>query len=222
MMPPAEKTNPSLERLHNALVVLIGEVGYREVRREELLERAEVDRDTYEAHYESLDECFAEVWESLTRVFVERAFLAFSLTESWRDGMRAQAWKYCEFLEEDHLRARICMVEIAFGGEPVQARRDNFMSGYVELVHRGRCEREPETEPGREIAEGIVGAIWERAATTVGVGSFDRLAEEVPQLMYLMMLPYLGPEIAREELRRGPQDIAAYRRGEVPSWPEKR
>jgi hypothetical protein len=34
-------------------------------------------------------------------------------------------------------------------------------------------------------------------------------------MLYLLVLTYLGSDAAREELGRGPEDVARYRRGEL-------
>ena len=200
------------ERIREALVAAIDGDGYSGTSVDDVLSRAGLSRDAFESHFPNLDACFAEVWEGFTQSFVDRALAAYGAAGNWRDGMRAQAWEFCRFLQEDHLRARICMVEVAFGGALVQASRDVFMDAYVELVHLGRLEREQAAALPRERAEGIVGAIWERVATNVGAGDFAALTDEVPRLMYLMVLPYFGLEAAQEELRRG----------EVPPLSEKR
>ena len=116
---------------------------------------------------------------------------------------------------EDELRARICMVEVNFGGELVQATRDIVMAGYVELVHLGRHEMERGAEVPKAQAEAVVGAIWERVARHINAGRLDALVDDIPGLLYLAYLPYLGPEVAREELQRGEQDVARFRRGEI-------
>lgn len=203
------------ERIREALVALIGERGYSATTLEAVLECAAVDRATFEAHFSSLDDCFAQIWQDSTQQFVDRALAAYAAADGWREGMRAQAWEYCRFLQEDHSRARICMVEVAFGGELVQARRDVFMDAYVELVHLGRFEREEVADMPRARAEAIVGAIWERVAGTVKAGAVEQLPAQVPKMMFLAVMPYFGAEAAEEELRRGPEDIARYERGEL-------
>ena len=188
------RSTPSLIRA--ALVDLIAERGYDSIDLDDLLGRLEISRPEFETAYESLEACFAEVWQGFTEEFVERAFAAYDAAGDWRKGMRAQGWEFARFLTEDHVRARICLVEVDYGGELVQATRDRFMDAYIELVHLGRFEAEGREEVPRARAEGIVGAIWERAATTIMAGRFDDLPLAVPELSYMMFQPYLGMEAA--------------------------
>jgi hypothetical protein len=125
--------------------------------------------------------------------------------------MRALGWELCRLTLEDRLRARICLVEVNYGGDLVQGTRDLVLNGYVELVHLGRRETGSRRGVRREQAEAVVGAIWERAGRTVKAGDLEALVDVVPELLYLVYLPYLGAEVAQEELRRGREDLAQFK-----------
>jgi AcrR family transcriptional regulator len=214
-MPAAETADPDRELIRRTLVALIGEQGYARTTLEDLLERADIDRATFERHFQALDECFADVWTEYAQALAGPVLEVYADAGNWRDGIRAQAWKLCRMTIEDPLRARICMVEVNFGGELVQATRDIVMAGYVELLHLGRHEAERGAEVPKERAEAVVGAIYERAGRHITAGTLDDLVDDIPGLLYLAYLPYLGPEVAQEELRRGEQDVARFRRGEI-------
>lgn len=214
-MLPAEKDEQDRELICRTLVALIDEQGYSQTTLADLLERAEIDRATFECYFQTLDECFAAVWTEFAQALAGPVLAVYAEAGNWRDGIRAQAWKLCRMTIEDELRARICMVEVNFGGELVQATRDIVMAGYVELIHLGRHETEHGAAVPKAQAEAIVGAIWERAAKHITAGRLDSLVDDIPGLLYLAYLPYLGPEAAQEELHRGEQDVARFRRGEL-------
>lgn len=206
-------TDLDQERICRALVSLIDEKGYAATSLEDLLDRAEIDLPTFKRSFSSLDECFAEVWKDYTQTFGEPLLSAYWAQPTWRDGMRALAWEFCRLILEDDLRARICIVEANYGGDLVQATRDLVLGGWVELVHLGR--EDPGSKPGvhREQAEAVVGAIWDRAARIIKAGDRNAAVEDVPELLYLIFLPYLGPEVAQEELRRGREDVERFKQG---------
>ena len=200
------------QRICRALVSVIDEKGYAATSLEDLLDRAEIDLPTFERSFTSLDECFVEVWKECTQTLVKPLFAAYSAQPTWRDGMRAFRWELCRLVPQDHLRARICMVEVNYGGDLAQGTRDLVLGAYVELVHLGRQEAGSRPGVRREQAEAVVGAIWDRAGRIIKAGDHEAFIDDVPELLYLIFLPYLGPAVAQEELRRGREDLELFKR----------
>lgn len=213
-LPPMTSSAVTRERIRASLRALVAERGYPGTTVEAVLDRAGVDPAAFSRHYPSLDACFVEVWDEYKDEFLRTTSAGFASAETWREGMRAAAWRFCRFLQEDPARARFFLVEFNFAGEAVRARRDVVMARYAELIDRANEEREGPPLPSAQ-AEAIIGAIWEGAVTQIRSGEFQGFPQLIPQAMYLTVYPYLGLAAAQEELRRGPDDIARYRRGEI-------
>jgi AcrR family transcriptional regulator len=211
-MPQADKATDERARLRAAFLDLVAERGYRATDLEALLDRAKVDRAAFHRHYPDLEACFAEIWEEAKMEILEWTTAAFLAAPSWRDGMRAAAWKLCRWTQENPRRARLMFIELVFAGEALRASRDQTFAAYAQMVHRGREERPEAADVSFARAEATMGAIWNRLASSVRAGEFDALPHQVPQMMYLTVMPYLGAEAAKEELRRGAEDIAEYER----------
>lgn len=212
--PPDSDDERQRQQIREALLTVVAERGYSEAVMEPLLAEAGVDAAGFARCYPSLDACFDELWEECKDTLVARTSTAFLACESWRDGMRAAAWTFCRWLQENPDRSRILLVDLSFADEMVRASFDQVFAAYAELIHLGAKERAG-PPIAREHADAIMGAIWQRVATAVHAGAFDSMPRFVPELMYTTVLPYFGAEAAREELRRGPADIARYERGEL-------
>jgi AcrR family transcriptional regulator len=204
---------PQSELIIAAFVDLIAERGYHDTTLSALLERVGFDQREFQRHFAGLDDCFAVLWEQSKDQVVLALSAAFLSADTWREGMRRAAWAFCRWLQENPGRARALLVDVAYAPDEVRAYRDSVINAYIELVHLGRHERPEAAHVPRASAEAVIGAIWERAGAEVNAGRFDRLPAQVPQMMYVMVAPYLGTEAAEEELRRGPEDIAAYEAG---------
>lgn len=213
--PTHDRADREGQRIRAALVSLVAEHGYRATTLDQVLQLADLDLVRFHRHYADFDACFAAVWEGFKQQFLTATADAYRGATNWTDGMRAAAWAYCRFLQEDHDRARLFLVELNFANEVVQASRDVVMSDYTDLVHEGRHQRPEAAAVPRARAEAILGALWEGAVAAVQADNFDYLPSVIPQAMYLTVLPYLGAGAAQEELRRGPADIARYERGEI-------
>ena len=206
--------NEMADRIRRALVDTVGEQGYGRTDLEAVLDRAGLERADFDAQFSSFEECLLNTWTRLLCEFLPRSKAAFERGEGWRDGLRRQAWDLLRYVEEDVNRARFLIDSAA--EELVQAHRDVAMGRMVDYVHLGRFAREEAATVPRATAEALVGAIWNGLAVNIREDpDFEALRGGSPQILYLTMMAYLGQEAAQEELRRGPEDLARYERGEI-------
>jgi AcrR family transcriptional regulator len=215
--PGADDAEPDAERerIYEALVSLVAKHGLAAVDIEAILRVADVDRQTFDRHFSSLQDCFDRVWEEMTAEYTAGLNAAFEGDGPWRDRIRAAAYFTLRYFSEDATRATFFIVRAQAGGEIAQARRDRMIARGIEMVDEARSELpDPDSVPRSE-AEAVLGAIYEASLGAVRSGKLEQAAEWVPQLMYIAVLPYHGPEAAQEELRRGPEDFARYRSGDL-------
>src|SRR5204862_7512766 len=85
-------------RLREALLDLCAERGYANLELQDLLERAGVERATFDREYSDLDACFAAVLGQVYAEFFSRAQAAVEGQIGWRDRMRATAYALLRFL----------------------------------------------------------------------------------------------------------------------------
>jgi hypothetical protein len=104
------------------------------------------------------------------------------------------------FLREDPERARMMTVDVLSAGERVQLVRDQGMQGLIELIDQGRQELADPDSMSRATAEGIGGAIYHRMHLAIAADRCASLEAMVPELMYNVVLPYLGTDAALREL----------------------
>ena len=165
-----------------------------------VLDRAKVDRQTFERNFADLQECFVDVLAELSEQFLRAVAEAYSSESRWRSQIRAVAYAMLEFLIEDAYRARILFVESPFGGDRAQLIRDQGLEAMYELIDRGRLQLADPDRVSRATAEAIGGTIFNRIHTAIGQGDLEVGTAMVPELMYTVVLPYLGVEAALEEL----------------------
>lgn len=208
-------SDPQRQTICRALVELVVEHGYDELTVELVAERAAVDRAAFDRRFSGLEQCAVEAWQRIILFeMLPLTSAAYEVADNWLDGLRATAWAFCRFIQEDHARAHFVIVS-SFNNEILFGTRDFVMRGYAEMIHLGRFERPQAADLPSDTADAIVGAIWEAIATRINADAFDELPSAVPQMMYVAVLPYLGPAAAQRELRRAPQDIARYERSEL-------
>jgi AcrR family transcriptional regulator len=191
-------------RLREALLDLCAERGYADLRLEDLLERAGVDEASFHRLYADLDACFAAVLGQAYGEFFERAQEAVAGQTGWRDRMRATAYALLRFLRADERVARLAAVEAQHAGEGAQRLFLETFNRLVDLIDEGSAETDGPDSPSRATALGVGGVLFARIQEAVAEGELGLGEEEIPQLMYAAVFPYLGAEAAEEELRIPP------------------
>lgn len=193
-------------RLREALLDLCVERGYADLRLEDLLERAEFDAADFHVRYADLDAYFNAVLAQAYAEFFKLAQEAVAGQSGWRDRMRATAYALLRFLRADERVARLAAVEAQHGGEGALRLFVETFNRLVDLLDEGSAEAGGPDSPSRATALGIGGVVFARVQEAVAEGELGLGEEEIPQLMYAAVFPYLGAEAAEEELRIPPPD----------------
>lgn len=199
--PRADETR----RLREALLDLCAERGYPGLQLGDLLERAGLDEASFRRQYADLDACFAAVLGEVYAEFFSRAQAAVEGEVGWRDRMRATAYALLRFLRSDERVARLAAVEAQHAGEGAQRLFLETFNRLVDLIDEGSAESDggPDS-PSRATALGVGGVVFARIQEAVAEGELGLGEEEIPQLMYAAVFPYMGAEAAEEELKIPP------------------
>jgi AcrR family transcriptional regulator len=205
--PDAADSLAARERIKDAIVDLVLERGYEQVGVGELLARAEVDQAAFERHFADKQACFLWAFDHEVERLHTALFGTYEEHDNWRDGIRATAYAFARFVREDPRFIRYMTIAMS-ERDMAQVHRDRAMQAYVELVDRGRQELEDPDSVGRSAAETTIGSIFSVVRTKAAAGELGgNLIELVPSLMYILVRPYLGEAVAREELSITPPEL---------------
>jgi AcrR family transcriptional regulator len=206
----ADSREEEAHRLREALLDLCSERGYKKLKLGDLLERADVDDASFHRRYPDLDAYFATVLGEIYEEFFVRAQEALAEQSGWRNRMRALAYSLLRFLRSDERVARLAAVEVQYAGKDAQRLFQQTFNRLVELIDEGSSEAGGPDSPGLATAIGVGGVVFARIQEGALKGEFAEVGEEeVPQLMYAAVFPYLGAEAAEEELHiPPPPDLA--------------
>lgn len=196
-------------RLREALLDLCVERGYADLRLEDVLARAEVGPAAFHTRYADLDAYFNAVLAQAYAEFFELAQEAVAGETGWRDRMRATAYALLRFLRSDERVARLAAVEAQHGGEGALRLFVQTFNRLVDLLDEGSAEAGGPESLSRATAVGIGGVVFARVQEAVAQDELGLGEEEIPQLMYAAVFPYLGAEAAEEELHIPPPEHAS-------------
>lgn len=193
------------ERIVAAAIDLAAEHGYEATTIEMVVERAGVTQADFDRHFTGKEDCFLRLYEELLGDFVSLVLDAAAREAEWRDSMRAGGYAAARFLRDNPRLAQVGVVQMLAAGSMAEARRAGMMDPIVDLIDAGRHELDDPDSIGRGVAEAVLGSIYEIAIRDLAGGVGTSSAEAiVPQLMYVAVRPYVGHELAREELEMPP------------------
>lgn len=191
------------ERIEAAFVEVVCERGYSATTVGAVCQRAGVDAEVFERRFSDLEDCLCSYFDNGASELLTASARVFFATEgSWRDCLRRVAFNLLRFLQEDPDRARVMMVEVLAAGDRARLVRDQGMQALTFFIDQGRTELDDPESMSVTTAEAICGAIFNQILFEVEKENFESLPGLLPKLMYSAVLPYLGPEVAREELGR--------------------
>lgn len=198
--------DPSAEELNlrEALLDLCVERGYEDLELDDLLERSGAEATAFHQRYADLDAFFAVVLGQIYAEFFNRAQAAVVDQTGWRDRMRATGYALLRYLREDERVARLAAVEAQHAGEGAQRLFLETFNRLVDLIDEGSAEADGPDSPSRATALGVGGVMFARIQEAVAKGELGLGEEEIPELMYAAVFPYLGADAAEEELRTPP------------------
>jgi AcrR family transcriptional regulator len=184
-----------------AVVDVVAERGYEEATVEEIAARAGITTADFHRRFADKEECARVSFEAFVDDFRFRIETAYAAFPDWRTGLRAAAYEVADWMDENPNLIRFGAVEILKArNEMVRVRREEALGYGAELIDRGRAEApDPERVPDAAalMAIGsIVHLLTRRLQTGVAVGP----AEMVPPMMFMATRPYIGEELAKEEL----------------------
>ena len=189
-------------RILAAMIAVVAARGYSETRVVDVIGAAGVSRKTFYELFDSKEDCFLAAYDILVGQVLEEAETGFALTpgaawpERVESGLRAVLGHLAAHPEE----ARFALVEVLAAGPKALARRDAALRQFTGFIEAGRSESTVDL-PG-STAQTIAGGINELLYSEVLHGAAARLPARLPELVFLIVLPFLGPARAAEERDR--------------------
>jgi AcrR family transcriptional regulator len=198
-------TESQRNRIHQAMIGVVSERGYPETRVVDVIGVAGVSRKTFYELFESKEDCFLAAYDVLLENLLGDATDAFESRSGkpWPERVAAALEGLLGHLAGHPDEARFAIVEVLAAGPKALARRDAALRQFSGFLEPGRSESSVDLPGITSIA--VVGGINELLYSEILHGAVGRLPSRLPDLMFWVMLPFLGAEAAgaeRERVRR--------------------
>ena len=184
-----------------AMIRVVGAKGYRKTSVAAVIEEANASRTTFYKHFEDKHDCFLAAYETLIeRIFAE-VLANCDGDAPWRTRMADGLTTIVNLFAADPPLARTAVVEVAAAGADARRLHYKAVARFAEYIDAGR-ELAGDKPLPKNISLMSAGAVSGLILDELQAGRADRLPERLPELLFAMLVPYLGPQAAAAEMRR--------------------
>jgi len=203
-LPRAYLVRSERERLLEAMLRVSAAKGYETTAVSDVLEVAGVSREAFEAMFPSKEACFLEAYEAVFDVLVAHVTAAFESAagEPWPQRIVAGLSALVGLLSIEAGIARLAMVEVTAAGEGARARYRSALARFTPFLEEGRDYADRSEELPADTARFAIGGATSMIFDEVRAGRGPELKRILPDLVFAVLMPYIGPEAAEDEMRR--------------------
>jgi AcrR family transcriptional regulator len=187
-----------------AMVRVSAAKGYEATTVADVVEYAGVPLETFEELFGDKETCFLEAYEAVFDVLVAHFTAAFQAAsdEPWPERIAASLRALVELLAMESDIARMAMVEVTAAGDDARERYRAMFARFTPFLEEGRAYADQGADLPADTARFAVGGAASMIFDEVRAGRGPELTRILPDLVFAVLMPYLGPEAAKEEMLR--------------------
>lgn len=171
--------------------------GYAELTVEQILREAGISRTTFYEHFDNKRDCVLVAHEAALDRLAAGLRRACADEDEWPAKVAAGVAAAVDYATAVPEEAQLLVLD-AVGTEPLLARRAVASTELlIDLLRTGREQSERAAELPELTERALVGAMTSVIGSRLVSGRSDRLPEVKPQLVQLVLMPYVGLEEAR-------------------------
>jgi AcrR family transcriptional regulator len=193
-------TQNQRERLAAGIIAAVAARGYHDTTISQIAEAAGVSRRTFYGYFPSKEDCFFDTYEMINSHLVEAMTEAGQTAKSWPQKVRAQLGALLDVFAANPDLVRFSLIAPPAAGGELAERYRAHLERLVEIVTEGH-PRSRAKRPSEGAQHAMAGGLAALLVAKVTAGEGERLAELQPELVELVLTPFLGRERAVAEAR---------------------
>ena len=178
--------------------------GYEATTVTDVIEVAGVSRATFYEMFDDKEACFLEAYDAVIDVLVAHVTSAFESAagEPWPERIAAGIRALVELLAAEADIARMAMVEVTAAGDEARARYRAALARFTPFLEEGREYSSQSEDLPPDTARFAIGGATSMIFDEIRAGRGPELRRILPDLVFAVLMPYLGSEQAEDEMRR--------------------
>jgi len=194
-------TETRRQAILEAMVRVVGHKGYKATSVADVIEEADTSRTTFYKYFDDKHDCFLAAYDMVVEKVVDEVVASCDGEQDWVERVRIGLTKIVDLFALDPALARTAIVEVSAAGADARQRHWDAISKFTGFLESGRqVAADPELPDNIALmaAGAVSGLIFDELLT----GRAERLPELLPELLFALLVPYIGPGAATEEMRR--------------------
>jgi AcrR family transcriptional regulator len=196
------------ERLLWSMVRVIAARGYEGVTVREVVSRAGVSQTTFYAEFADEDECLFAAYDRVIDELVSYVADAFQSKRDWPERMSDALDALLRALAAEPEVAQMAVVEFPAAGPHAHQHYHDALERFLPFLEQGRefSGRSGELPPAVELM--AVGGAEAIIFDEVVAGRVSKLPEMLPEIVFAVLVPFIGPEQAASSMHAAAQQAA--------------
>lgn len=191
------------ERILRSMVGSVGVRGYRETTVSEVIKTAGVSSETFDGFFAGKEDCTLAAYDWVIERILDRVAISYELgaATSWSEGVRHGLEALLGAIAEYPAVARMALVEVPPISPEAHARYRAALERIASKLRGGRDYLSEDEEPPPHVELMALGGAEVILVDEVSAGRADQLPARMPELLFAILVPYLGPEDAAAEMQ---------------------
>jgi AcrR family transcriptional regulator len=190
------------ERIVDATAAIVAEKGFAGLTIPEIASRANVSHETFYAMYPTKHDAFLGTQKVGLHQALRVTAEAYEAREAdWHEAVAAGIEALTEFVCSEPAHAHLTLVD-TFGASPAAIEiRESALGAFTGYLRPGFEHAPAQIDVPEIAAEAVAGGIWQVLHHYIEHERVHELCDAAPQLVYLTLSPFVGPEPAAETAR---------------------
>jgi AcrR family transcriptional regulator len=187
-------------RLTAGIISVVAEHGYHEATISQIAAAAGVSRRTFYTYFSSKQECFLDAYDQIAAHLHQAGEEVAAAHSDWADQVGARLGSALEVFAANPDLVRFYLIEAPRAGDEIAAR---YRAGTTRALADLTADRPSKVRrPSEAVEYAVMGGMAALIADRVQAGEGERLPSLLPDLLELVLTPYLGREAAIGVARR--------------------
>jgi AcrR family transcriptional regulator len=178
------------------MIEAVAENGYGKTTIAHITGAAKISRRTYYENFSNKEDCFGAAYEVTLDYLRETMLAAAAAEQGWPERVRAGLDALLQSLAAHPDLAAFVLIAPASAGDSIAARHHLAMRELVAALIAGPPAPPDTGEPSDTQAEALAGGLSRLIVRKVGAGEAEQLPQLLPDLVELVLRPFVGSEEA--------------------------